>query len=431
MTRLIVDPLTRVEGHGRVELLLEDGRLHDVKVRLLEAPRLFETLVVGRRYDEVPDLVCRICAICSAAHKLTSLQALENAMAITVPPLAAVLRELLLLGGHIQSHALHLFCLILPDLRGTPDIVELLRQNDPLAKAGLELKAFGNLIQKIAGGRVIHPVNPVFGGVAYRPGKNEIETLANELHRWQRDWPGFVGGFLQHGNYPEARPAIGNAIAVDHADLFALTGDHLWHEHDGRVPAAGYALLLGERASPETYAMVAAGVSGPFLTGALARARLSAGRGMSADLPMAKFGIHGNNLAQMAEIEWSLQRAGQLLDILLEDDLTAPLQTAPVHIGGGTGTAVTEAPRGLLVHHYVVDEWGMVVSADVVTPTSINQRVMAAQIMADLAEERDHARLMVVAERIVRAFDPCISCAVHLVPVAALRGSSSGVTRSK
>jgi coenzyme F420-reducing hydrogenase alpha subunit len=146
---------------------------------------------------------------------------------------------------------------------------------------------------------------------------------------------------------------------------------------------------------------------------------------------MAKFGIHGNNLAQMAEIEWSLQRAGQLLDILLEDDLTAPLQTAPVHIGGGTGTAVTEAPRGLLVHHYVVDEWGMVVSADVVTPTSINQRVMAAQIMADLAEERDHARLMVVAERIVRAFDPCISCAVHLVPVAALRGSSSGVTRSK
>ena len=77
MTRLIVDPLTRVEGHGRVELLLEDGRLADVMVRLLEAPRLFESLVVGRRYDEVPELVCRICAICSAAHKLTSLQALD------------------------------------------------------------------------------------------------------------------------------------------------------------------------------------------------------------------------------------------------------------------------------------------------------------------------------------------------------------------
>lgn len=352
-------------------------------------------------------------------------------MAITVPPLAAALRELLLLGGHIQSHALHLFCLILPDLRGTPDIVELLRQNDPLAKAGLELKAFGNLIQKIAGGRTIHPVNPVFGGVAYRPGKAEIETLADELLRWQRGWPGFAAGFLQHGNYPEARPAIGHAIAVDHADPFALTGDHLWHERDGRMPAAAYGPLLGERARPETYAMEAAGESGPFLTGALARARLSTAKGLSADLPMAGLGIHGNNLAQVTEIGWSLQRVGQLLDLLLEDDLAAPLQTVPMHIGGGTGTAVTEAPRGLLVHHYVVDEWGMVASADVVTPTSINQRVMAAQIMADLADERDHARLMAVAERIVRAFDPCISCAVHLVPVAASRGFSSGVTRSE
>lgn len=431
MTRLIVDPLTRVEGHGRVELLLEDGRLHDVKVRLLEAPRFFESLVVGRRYDEVSDLVCRICAICSAAHKLTSLQALENAMAVTVPPLAAALRELLLLGGHIQSHALHLFCLILPDLRGTPDIVELLRQNDPLANAGLELKAFGNLIQKIAGGRVIHPVNPIFGGVAYRPGKVEIETLAEELLRWQRDWPGFATGFLQHGNYPEASPAIGHAIAVEHASPFALTGDNLWHERDGRVPATGYALMLGERARPETYAMEAAGESGPFLTGALARARLSAGRGLSADLPIAGLGIHGNNIAQVAEIGWSLQRVGQLLDLLLKDDLTAPLQAEPVHIGGGTGTAVTEAPRGLLVHHYVVDEWGMVVSADVVTPTSINQKVMAAQVMADLVDERDHARMMAVAERIVRAFDPCISCAVHLVPVAASRGSSGRVARSE
>lgn len=421
MTRLIVDPLTRVEGHGRVELLLEDGRLHDVKVRLLEAPRLFESLVVGRRYDEVPDLVCRICAICSAAHKLTSLQALEKAMAITVTPIAATLRELLLLGGHIQSHALHLFCLILPDLRGTPDIVELLRQNDPLAKAGLELKAFGNLIQKIAGGRVIHPVNPVFGGVAYRPGKAEIETLAEELLCWQRDWPAFAAGFLQHGNYPDARPAIGHAIAVDHADLVALNGDRLWHEQDGSVPAAGYALLLGERARPETYAMEAAGESGPFLTGALARARLSVGRGGSVDLPLSSLGIHGNNLAQLTEIEWSLRRVGQLLEVLLEDNFTAPLLTVPVHIGGGTGTAVTEAPRGLLVHHYVVDEWGMVVSADVVTPTSINQRVMAAQIMVDLAEERDHARLMAVAERIVRAYDPCISCAVHIVTVTTSR----------
>ena len=416
-TRLIVDPLTRVEGHGRVELLLEDGRLHDVKVRLLESPRLFEALVVGRRYDEVPDLVCRICAICSAVHKLTSLQALEQAMDVVVPPMAANLRELLLLGGHIQSHALHLFCLILPDLRGAADVVALLRQKDPLAKSGLELKALGNRIQQVIGGRVIHPINPVFGGVAYLPDRQELECLAEELLRWQRDWPAVADFFLQAGNYPAARPVLGNAVATGLAETFALGGQSLWHEKSAAMPAADYARLLGERTRPDSHAKEAAGEAGPFLTGALARARLAAGRGLPVVLPDAGLGIHDNNVAQVREIGWALQRIGALLAALLAADRGEALQAAPKPPRGGVGTAVMEAPRGLLVHHYVVDEWGIVVAADVVTPTSINQRVMAAQVLADLADEEDPGRLKLVTERIVRAYDPCISCAVHVLQV--------------
>ena len=109
--------------------------------------------------------------------------------------------------------------------------------------------------------------------------------------------------------------------------------------------------------------------------------------------------------------------AGQLLETLRQADRSAPFRAALKQANGGVGTAATEAPRGLLIHHYVVDEWGKVVAADIVTPTAINQRVMAAQIMADLTNEKDHERLCKVAERIVRAYDPCISCAVHLVKV--------------
>ena len=415
MTRLVVDPLTRVEGHGRVELRIRAGRLDEVKVRLLESPRFFERLVVGRRYDEVPDLVCRICAICSAAHKLASLRALEGAMSVNVPEVAEVVRELLLLGGHIQSHALHLFCLILPDLRGTADVVDLLRQNDPVAKAGLEFKAFGNMIQKIVGGRVIHPVNPVFGGVAYRPDKKELEYLAAELLRWQGDWAELTAGFVEEDNYPPAGPLVGNAIAVVDPAGFTLCGHRLWHEKSGSVPLVDYARMLGEQARPDSHAMDAAGKAGPFLTGALARSRLAASLGLPAVAPPDHLGIHGNNIAQVGEVEWALQRAGQLLEILLDDNCGDPLRAGPVSVGGGGGTAVIEAPRGLLAHHYVIDEWGVVVAADIVTPTSINQRVMAEQIKADLADEKDHARLMNGAERIIRAYDPCISCAVHLV----------------
>ena len=416
MTRLVVDPLTRVEGHGRVELLLKEGRLHEVTVRLLESPRLFESLVVGRHYDEVPDLVCRICAICSAAHKLTSLQALENIMAIRIPPLAAALRELLLLGGHLQSHALHLFCLILPDLCGTPDLLVLLQRKDPLAEAGIKLKAFGNRIQEIAGGRVVHPVNPVFGGVAYNPDTHLIDSLSEELLHWQACWPDLCHQFLRLNNYPAAGPVIGNALATGLQESFALSGESLCYG-EGQVFSSDYAKLLGERSRVDSHAKDSSGEAGPFLTGALARARLAADRKLRFDMPAESFGIHGNNVAQASEIGWTLLRIGQLLETLRQADRSEPLRATLKQANGGVGTAATEAPRGLLIHHYVVDEWGKVVAADIVTPTAINQRVMAAQIMADLADEEDHERLCKGAERIVRAYDPCISCAVHLVRV--------------
>lgn len=417
MTRLVVDPLTRVEGHGRVELILKDGRLDDVVVRLLESPRLFEKLVVGRHYEDVPDLICRICAICSAVHKLTALQALEAAMGVVIPVQARLIRDLLLLGGHIQSHALHLFCLILPDLAGTPDILKLLAENNPLAKAGLELKAYGNQLQELFGGRVIHPVNPVFGGVNYRPQSVSIETLIEENRRWQCEWPALSANYLGLDNYPASSPVIGRAIATGLVERISLTGESLWHEQSGRFPAQDYSDLLGEIPRSDSHALDAAGAGGPFLTGALARARLAAQRGLPCAVPDQNLGIHANNFCQIQEISWSLQRVGELLEELLALDNTKPLKSVLAGSCSGTGTAVAEAPRGLLIHHYVVDEWGKIAAADIVTPTAINQRVMQAQILADLADETEHDRLREISQRIVRAYDPCISCAVHLLEI--------------
>ncbi len=417
MTRLIIDPLTRVEGHGRIELLIKDGRLQDVTVRLMESPRLFEKLVVGRRYDEVPDLICRICAICSAVHKLASLQALENAMAVTVPPIAVMLRELLLLGGHIQSHALHLFCLVLPDLCGTPDVLALLRKKDPLAQSGLALKAFGNRIQEVAGGRVIHPVNPVFGGVAYCPPKTELESLLKEVVRWQRGWLNLEEGFAQIASYPVAQLVLGTHLAMELTKEFSLNGERLCPDNGASLPVADYVQLLDEKAVPYSYAKEATGQQGPFVTGAIVRLRQASCRGIEVNLPSNETGIHGNNQAQLWEVGWALRRVGMLLELLLQVDSREPLCVSMKSPCGGTGTSAIEAPRGLLIHHYVVDEWGMVVAADVVTPTAINQRVMADQLLVDLADERDHDRLQDIAGRIVRAYDPCISCAVHLLEV--------------
>ena len=127
--------------------------------------------------------------------------------------------------------------------------------------------------------------------------------------------------------------------------------------------------------------------------------------------------IYSNNIAQLGEIEWGLARAFELTEMMLNAKDGDVLILEPGQQKGGLGTAVMEAPRGLLVHQYVIDEWGYVAAADVVTPTAINQCAMKSQILRDLADETDIQQMGVVAEQIVRAFDPCISCAVHLLEI--------------
>jgi coenzyme F420-reducing hydrogenase alpha subunit len=415
MARIVLQPLSRVEGHGRVELVLQGRRLQQVRVALVESPRLFEQLLVGRSASEVPDLICRICAICSAVHKLTALAALERLMAIEIPPAARLVRELLLLGGHLQSHALHLFCLILPDFSDQPSVLELLRGGDPLAMAGIELKAFGNRLQEVAGGRVIHPVIPIMGGVARCPPAAELVELQRACAQWQERWPSLAADFARASRYPPARPAVGTMLATGSADRFTLSGQQLFLVGDEPLPVEVYAELLAEVPVAHSRARQSAGGRGPFLVGALARQRLFTGcAGGRSALP-ATTGIHANNAAQFQEIGWAIGRVEELLSELMPLRNNEPLVAALGPLRAGVGTAAFEAPRGLLIHHYVVDDWGQVAAADIVTPTAINQVVMERQLLADLHDVDEDDELCRAAERIVRSYDPCISCAVHVV----------------
>lgn len=415
MARVVLQPLTRVEGHGQVELILHEGRLQQVRLALTEAPRLFEQLVLGRSAAEIPDLVCRICAICSAVHKLAALTAIESALAIDIPPAARLVRELLLLGGHLQSHALHLFCLILPDFTNQPSVLELVRRGDPLAAAGLELKAFGNRLQELAGGRVIHPVNAILGGVAYLPAQGELPALQRTCESWLARWPQLASEFAAAARYPRAGPVAGTLLATGADNRFALSGDRLFLPGAGSFPVADYAELLGERSVAYSRARQSRSERGPFLVGALARQRLWGERSGRPEEGEQGAGIHDNNTAQLAEIGWTLARVRDLLEELQGLPANVPLSTPPGPPRPGVGTAAFEAPRGLLIHHYVVDDWGQVAVADIVTPTAINQLAMERQLFADLAGIDDEAVLRSNAERIVRAYDPCISCAVHII----------------
>jgi coenzyme F420-reducing hydrogenase alpha subunit len=395
-----------VEGHGRVELQIRGGRLAGARIAITESPRLFEGLLLGRSLFEVPALICRICAICSAVHRVVACQALEKALGVTIPPQAAQIRELLVLGGHIESHSLHLFCLILPDLEGAESVLDLLRKGSAAAREGLALKALGNRIQEVAGGRVIHPINVEVGGVLQRPDEARMKELLADLEGWKERLFAVAAPFSDAARFPASPRVVGTRIAVRGDAGFSLMGEDLALS-DGRIiPVGEYRELLREYPVPYSNARHSREGETPFLASALSRLEL-AGDGEFAG------GIHGNNAAQAAELSWALARAGKLIREILEEgerELRVPVQP-----GLGIGTAAIEAPRGLLIHHYGLDDMGRVAAADIVTPTAINQAAMEAQLLADLDGVVDETELAARAERIVRAFDPCISCSVHLL----------------
>jgi sulfhydrogenase subunit alpha len=181
MSTIVIEHLARVEGHGGITVELEGDTVANVRFDVFEGARLLEPLVRGKRYDEVAPILSRICSICSVAHSLTSLKATENAFGIRVSPQTELLRELMFRGESIESHALHLFLLALPDYLNYPSAIALAADKPAPVLLGLRLKKLGNRIQETIGGRAIHPVNAVVGGFGKAPPVEELIELRSSL----------------------------------------------------------------------------------------------------------------------------------------------------------------------------------------------------------------------------------------------------------
>ncbi len=417
-----ISPLSRVEGHGRVFVYLDGKRVERVQLALTESPRLFEALLVGKSYREVPEIICRICSLCSTVHRVVSLQATEKALGIEVSEQVSLYRELILNGGHIQSHALHLYCLVLPDHFNATGIPDLAAKAPEELKMGLRIKAAGNLIQETVGGRLIHPVTLLPGGMGKPVNREGLlrlrDTLASTLaEAWQTylmfsSFPAVPGDLPCHG-----------FMAVQSGPAPPLFGERLATGTNRSFPVEEYRGMLGERWVAHSNAKTSLVNGKPVIVGALAR--LNLGMNISPKSTQAfresrrrimRMDIRANNLAQSVELIHAVERSHEIVETLIERGFNreAPPNTMP---GKGSGTAAIEAPRGTLIHSYSFDARGLCSAAAIVTPTAINQAAMELDLLA-LArsmEGSDAQELTAALERLVRAYDPCISCAVHLV----------------
>ncbi|HEU5417557.1 MAG TPA: nickel-dependent hydrogenase large subunit [Streptosporangiaceae bacterium] len=417
--QLQVSALARVEGEGALRVVVEDGQVRDVQLRIYEPPRFFEAFLRGRQYTEATDITSRICGICPVAYQSSAWQAMEDACGVSVGGQIAALRRLLYCGEWISSHALHIYLLHAPDFLGYPDVVAMARDHRAAVERGLRLKKAGNAILETVGGRAIHPVSTRLGGFYRAPAAASLTALAEQL------WPAlddalatvaWVSGF----EFPE--------LELDH-DLLALREPGCYAIERGQVasasglefPARELGQHVTEHQVPHSTALQATLDGRCYLTGPLARYTISSGQlspaareaAAAAGLGPACRNPFRSIVVRAVEVVYAVSEA---LRIIAGYDPPDP-SFAEVPPVAGTGHGVSEAPRGLLYHRYRLDPAGRIESAVIVPPTSQNQAAIEADLREVVAAGLDLAddELTARCERAIRNYDPCISCAAHFL----------------
>jgi coenzyme F420-reducing hydrogenase alpha subunit len=417
--QLVVSALARVEGEGALDIVVADGEVREAHLRIYEPPRFFEAFLRGRQFTEVTDITSRICGICPVAYQTSAWRAIEDACGISVSPPIEALRRLLYCGEWIASHALHIYLLHAPDFLGYPDVVAMARDHRAAAERGLALKKTGNAILEAVGGRAIHPVNPRVGGFYRAPAQADLRALVPALERALEDalaTAAWVAGF----SYPDAEIS-GDLVAVHDPDRYPIEGDHVATTGGLVFPARDFLQHVTEHQVPHSTALHATLDGGMYLTGPLARYALAAGRLTPAAQRAATAAGLGpvcrnpfRSIAVRAvEIVYAVEEALRIIAAYERPDPSF----VPAEPAAGTGHGLSEAPRGLLYHRYRLAADGTVEAAVIIPPTSQNQAAIEADLRGVVAAnlDLDDAALTTMCERVIRNYDPCISCAAHFL----------------
>lgn len=428
---ITIPHLGRVEGHGGIFVKVVGGSVHEVNMDIYEGSRYYEALLKGKHFLEVQGIITRVCAICSASHTVAALTALENALGIAQTERVHRLRGLLLLGATIESHALHVFALALPDFLGFDSVIGMASRYPGEVAFALRLKQMGNRIQELIGGRAVHPINTLVGGFGKLPSKEDLRKVRAELEGTLEPLMKSVE-LVRSLPLPEwgTQPTIYVALRPYEKSYFRFRGVAICTSRGEEFPLEQYRSVIREFTVEHSHAKHAALSSGEtYMVGSLARLKLwgdlLAGRAREAFEALFPNGVGdnilANNWAQLVELVHCIERGIEVCDLLLGmPDVRQEMVDYQVRAGRGVGAI--EVPRGTLFHEYEIDDDGRVVSANVITPTAQNlantERDLRTAVESMLRQPdlaADDRRLRTGLEMVARAYDPCISCSVHLV----------------
>jgi sulfhydrogenase subunit alpha len=410
-----IDYLARVEGETSIVVQLDHAP--EIKLKIFEPPRFFEGFLVGRKYDEVGDIVSRICGICPVSHMTTAIQAVEKAMSIKVSEQTKVLRKIMCLSQIVASHLIHLYMLAMPDYYGYAGIVDMQSKFRKEITRLMKMKEVMNELTGLIGGRALHPVTHMPGGFTAVPSNEAFASVLEKLKKIR----------------PLAKEVVKDIAKFDVPELHceseyaALAGDGEYALNEGRIISTkGLDIAVEDyyqefEESQVDYAFAKKSTikkRSSLMSGALARLNNKFDKLQSQTKTLAsQVGMKipsdnpfHNNLAQSLEVVDGIERCVQLIESNKFED-----EHFRVRIQPGAGGSMTEAPRGLLFHWYQINSKGVVEKANIVTPTSHNflniEKDLKKLVQANKDKEPDQIRLL--CEQLVRAYDPCFSCSVH------------------
>ncbi len=449
--RIVIEPLTRVEGHGKVTILLDENH-HVLSARLhIVEFRGFERFIQGRPFWEVPVLVQRLCGICPVSHHLCAAKAVDGILGIDrLTPTGEKMRRLMHYGQIFQSHALHFFYLAAPDLLfgfdapvGKRNIIGVIAEHPELALQGVKMRKFGQEIIRATAGKKVHGTGAIPGGINKNLQPAERDSLLADLGKmleWSRKAVALARDFTLR-NLEE----LAGFGSFDSNHLSLVRADGAMDLYDGRLRAidahgakildqvepSAYLDILAEEVRPWSYMKFPylreiGAADGWFRVGPLARVNVCD----FIDTPEAELArrdflaVSGGQPSQVTmAYHWArmieLLHSAEVIDGLLHDaDLQGEDLVAPAGERRAESVAMLEAPRGTLTHHYRVDENDQVTMANLIVSTTCNNEAMNRAV-GSIAEQKLSGKPVITEDLLnsievgIRAYDPCLSCATH------------------
>jgi len=428
--------LTRVEGHGNIVVDVKEGKLTKCEFQVIESPRFFESMLVGRSIWEAQHITSRICGICACGHSLASIKAGEDALGIKPADEIIMLRKLLLYTEQLDSHILHIYILVAPDLLGVKSILPLVKTHKPVIEMALRMKKMSDYAGEVLAGRHIHPISYVIGGLTQLPSQEGLEKLYKLMLESRKDGDATVK-IIKKLKFPEfQRPT--QYMSLSCANEYAMYEGDLVVNGKQKTKVSDYNKLFTEKVVDHSRAKIATIGGKPYAVGALSRFNNNYQQlNKKAKAVAQELGLvapchnpYLNTAAQLVEWVHCLEESIKIMEKILKQGLDEKKivvsswpkrsEIGKIKYKPNTGIGCVEVPRGSLFHEYSIDETGNITKANCVIPTNQNMGNLEEdmrKIVPQLLGEKTQEEIALDLEMLARSYDPCISCATHILDV--------------